>query len=73
MGAEKKCKIRTIFTRYNNTLDNLINSLDAKFLNKLKSIDKGSRNILKFKSKLIKARPKFKSDFLNKNILDKSL
>lgn len=73
MGAEKKCKIRTIFNRDNNILDNLINNLDAKFLNKLKPIDKGSRNIPKFKSKLMKARPKFESDFLNKSILDKSL
>ena len=51
--VEAKSEIMAIFNKYNNTIDNFINSLGTKFLyypnslNWLELIDKGSRNIPK--------------------------
>lgn len=38
-----------IFNRYKDTLDNVIENLDAKFLNLLRLIDKRSCNMSRFK------------------------
>lgn len=69
----KKSKILVIFNKYKNTLNNFIDSSNIKSPNRLKSINKGLYNILKFENKLKKFELKLIKDFLYKDLLDRSL
>lgn len=55
-----------ILKKYKNTFDNFINSLDIKFSDRPKAIDKRLYNILRSRGMLMKARLKLKRYLLNK-------
>lgn len=57
----------TIFNKYKDILNDLIDSSDPKFLDWLKLIDKKSRNALRSRSGL---RDLLKKNCLDKNVLD---
>lgn len=60
----------TIFNKYKGIFNNIIDSLNANFLNLIRLIDKKSCNMLRFKTNLIRFLNK---NYLNKHILDKLL
>ena len=71
-AAEEKSQITAIPNKYKMTLNDFIDSLDTKFPdysnspNRLRLIDKKSRNTPKFRSGLLTF---FEGDYLNKNVL----
>lgn len=67
---EKNFEIIVICNKYKDTLNDFIDNLNTKSSNWLELIDKGSRNVFRFKGNLIRF---LKENYLNKNVIDKLL
>lgn len=68
--AEEKSEIMAIFHKYKDTLDDLIDSSDIKFLDWLGQNNQGSCNALRSKSSSMSFS---KRDYLNKDVFNMPL
>lgn len=66
---EENFEIVAIPNKYKNPFNDLINSSDIESPNKFKLINKGSCNMSRFESNLIKL---LERDYFDKDVLDKS-